>query len=87
MISNIYAAAGLRSEVRQIRTWLREKDLKKPPGISWIAVRSQIHSFMAGSRSHPQTDEIYENLTSLLSSMKDFGYAPDFRWVLHYEQD
>ncbi|KAK0605142.1 hypothetical protein LWI29_023178 [Acer saccharum] len=87
LISNIYAAAGLRSEVRQIRTWLREKDLKKPPGISWIAVRSQVHSFMAGSKSHPQTDEIYENLTSLLSSMKDLGYAPDFHWVLHYEED
>ncbi|KAK2641131.1 hypothetical protein Ddye_022894 [Dipteronia dyeriana] len=53
LISNIYAATGLRSEVIQIRTQLKEKDLKKPPGISWIAVRRRVHYFMAGNRSHP----------------------------------
>ncbi|KAL6270160.1 hypothetical protein ACE6H2_027071 [Prunus campanulata] len=32
LISNLYAAAGLRMEVRQIRTRLRKKGLERPPG-------------------------------------------------------
>ncbi|XP_075634547.1 pentatricopeptide repeat-containing protein At4g19191, mitochondrial-like [Castanea sativa] len=43
LLSNIYAAAGHWLEVRQIRTWLKEKGLNKPPGISWIVVRSQVN--------------------------------------------
>lgn len=87
LTSNIYAAAGLWSEVRQIRTSLREKGLKKPPGISWLADRNQIHSFTAGSRSHPMSDNIYETLSSLLSSIKEVGYVPDFFSGLHDEED
>ncbi|KAK7855816.1 pentatricopeptide repeat-containing protein [Quercus suber] len=43
LLSNIYAAAGHWLEVRQIRTWLKEKGLNKPPGISWIVVRIGFH--------------------------------------------
>ena len=61
-----------------MRTFLREKGLRKPPGISWIVVRSQIHSFVVVNRSHPMADKIYANLISLLHSMKEIGYVPDF---------
>ncbi|XVE60006.1 hypothetical protein DITRI_Ditri05aG0091900 [Diplodiscus trichospermus] len=87
LLCNIYAAAGLWSEVRQLRTCLREKGLRKPPGISWIVVRSQIHSFAAGDRSHPMADKIYANLNSLLHSMKEIGYVPDLRWILHVDEE
>ncbi|XP_022730932.1 putative pentatricopeptide repeat-containing protein At3g23330 isoform X2 [Durio zibethinus] len=87
LLCNVYAAAGLWSEVRQIRTCFREKGLRKPPGISWIVVGSQIHSFAAGDRLHPMADKIYANLNSLLQSMKEIGYASDLHWILHVDEE
>lgn len=87
LLSNIYAAAGLWSEVNKLRTLLQEKGLTKPPGKSWIAVRSKLHYFTAGDKSHPQADRIYSKLHFLLASVKKIGYVPDLRWVLHDEND
>ncbi|EOY32670.1 Pentatricopeptide repeat-containing protein [Theobroma cacao] len=87
LVCNAYAAAGLWSDVRQIRTCLKAKGLRKPPGMSWIVVRSQIHSFAAGDRSHPMADKIYANLNSLLHSMKEIGYVPDPHWILHVDEE
>ncbi|TYI19147.1 hypothetical protein ES332_A07G144100v1 [Gossypium tomentosum] len=86
LLCNVYAAAGLWPEVREMRRHLRAKGLRKPPGISWIVVRSQIHSFAAGDRSHPMADKIYANLNSLLQSIKEIGYVPDLRWILHNDE-
>ncbi|KAJ4724274.1 Pentatricopeptide repeat-containing protein [Melia azedarach] len=87
LISNIYAATGLWAEVRKIRTWLRDRGLQKPPGFSWIVVRNQVHSFTAGSRSHPLSNKIYENLSSLLFLVKESGYVPDFSCLSHDEEN
>ncbi|CAB4287338.1 unnamed protein product [Prunus armeniaca] len=86
LISNIYAAAGLWMEVRQIRTRLREKGLEKPPGVSWIVVQSQVHCFVAGDTSHLQSDIIYASLNSLSTLIKERGYIPDLRLVLCDEE-
>ncbi|XP_021894236.1 pentatricopeptide repeat-containing protein At3g24000, mitochondrial-like [Carica papaya] len=85
LLSNIYAGAGLWSEVGQIRAWLRANGLRKTPGVSWIVIRSQIHSFTAADRLHPFSEEIYAILSSLLSSIKEMGYVPNFHWLLHDE--
>ncbi|XP_023512051.1 pentatricopeptide repeat-containing protein At3g03580-like isoform X2 [Cucurbita pepo subsp. pepo] len=73
LLSNVYAAAGLWSEVSQIRKWVRDKGLVKPPGTSWIVIGSQVHYFTATDVSHPQSEEIYENLNSLTSLIQDMG--------------
>ncbi|GMH00045.1 hypothetical protein Nepgr_001884 [Nepenthes gracilis] len=83
LLSNIYAAAGLWSEVIDLRTQLKEKGLTKHPGLSWIFVRSQFHCFISGDQSHPRSGEICANLSSLLSSLEDNGYVPDLRWDLY----
>ncbi|KAL2507330.1 Pentatricopeptide repeat-containing protein [Forsythia ovata] len=87
LLSNIYAAACQWSEVEKLRKLLREKDFRKPPGKSWVSVRNKIHYFTAGDKLHPQCDKIYRKLESLLSSIKERGYVPDLRWVLHDEED
>ncbi|CAK7331028.1 unnamed protein product [Dovyalis caffra] len=87
LLSNIYAEAGLWSEVRQIRTLLKEKGLRKPPGTSWIVIRDQIHCFTAADTSHPQSDKIYANLNSLLTLIREPGYVTDFHLVWHDEED
>ncbi|KAL6273636.1 hypothetical protein ACE6H2_024328 [Prunus campanulata] len=86
LISNIYAAAGLWMEVRQIRTQLREKGLEKTPGVSWIVVKSQVHCFVAGDTAHLQSDIIYASLNSLSTLIKESGYIPDLRLVLRDEE-
>jgi pentatricopeptide repeat protein len=85
LLSNIYAAADCWLEVTRIRTWLKEKGLHKPPGISWIVVRSQVQYFTAGDLSHPQSGQIYANLNSLLCTIKENGYVPDLFWISHDE--
>ncbi|KDP22092.1 hypothetical protein JCGZ_25923 [Jatropha curcas] len=87
LLSNIYAAAGFWSEVRQIRKWLKDKGLKKPPGTSWLIVRGQVHSFTAGDTSHLQSDRIYGNLNSLLLLTREYGYVTDFHLAMDDEQD
>ncbi|XP_030507399.2 pentatricopeptide repeat-containing protein At2g13600 isoform X1 [Cannabis sativa] len=87
LLSNIYAAAGLWLEVRKIRLLLQEKGLKKSPGLSWIVVQNQVHSFSAGDTSHPLSEKIYANLCSLTNLIRESGYTPDFGWVLYEEEE
>ncbi|KVH90795.1 Pentatricopeptide repeat-containing protein [Cynara cardunculus var. scolymus] len=87
LLSNIYAAAGLWSEVKNLRLILENKGLKKPAGRSWIVIKSQLHFFAAGDKSHPESENIYEKLTYLLTLVKGMGYVPDLRWVLHDEDN
>ncbi|KAL5715776.1 hypothetical protein ACHQM5_017550 [Ranunculus cassubicifolius] len=87
LLSNIYAAEGLWEDVRHLRAELKEKNLAKPPGRSWIVIRSQVHNFTAGDTSHPNKDKIYMKLISLKSLIMENGYAPDRRWVLQDIKD
>ncbi|XP_050382844.1 pentatricopeptide repeat-containing protein At2g33680-like [Argentina anserina] len=77
LLSNVYAAAGLWLEVRKVRTLLREKGLKKPPGTSWIIIKSQVHYFVASDTSHLDSNRIYECLNSLSALTREIGYIPD----------
>uniref|UniRef100_A0A7N0SX91 Pentatricopeptide repeat-containing protein n=1 Tax=Kalanchoe fedtschenkoi TaxID=63787 RepID=A0A7N0SX91_KALFE len=54
LLANIYAAAGHWPEVEQLWNFLKDKNLAKEPGISWISVKGQVHSFTAGDETHPK---------------------------------
>ncbi|KAM0013840.1 putative tetratricopeptide-like helical domain superfamily, DYW domain-containing protein [Helianthus debilis subsp. tardiflorus] len=87
LLSNIYAANGLWSEVKNLRLIVKNKGLKKPSGRSWIVIKSKVHFFAAGDKTHPQSETIYKRLTFLLTSITEMGYVPDLSWVLHDEDD
>ncbi|KAK2967424.1 hypothetical protein RJ640_022356 [Escallonia rubra] len=78
---------SLGEAMKFIEAVLEEKGLKKPPGKSWIVMRGDIHCFKAGDKSHAQSGASYAKLRSLMSSVKEGGYIPDLRWVLHDEED
>ncbi|KAJ0986198.1 hypothetical protein J5N97_004554 [Dioscorea zingiberensis] len=61
-MSNIYAKLGRWQEVIKVRKRLRELNVRKDPGCSWIEVKETVHVFCVEDRSHPQRDEIYEAL-------------------------
>ncbi|XP_057854001.2 pentatricopeptide repeat-containing protein At1g11290, chloroplastic-like [Cryptomeria japonica] len=83
LLSNIYAEAGRWDGVAKIRTMMRDGDLKKKPGCSWIEVKNRFHTFFGGDRSHQDSEIIYSTLQSLHKLMRDSGYVPDTKYELH----
>eukprot|EP01018_Ginkgo_biloba_P009223 Gb_41641 [translate_table: standard] len=82
LLSNIYAAAGRWDNVTKLRRMMNDKGLRKRPAGSWIEVKSKVHSFLVGDRSHPQRERIYSTLENLAGQMKEAGYAPETNFVL-----
>uniref|UniRef100_A0ACD5TPT6 Uncharacterized protein n=1 Tax=Avena sativa TaxID=4498 RepID=A0ACD5TPT6_AVESA len=87
LLSNLYSQAGLWDEVARVRSLMRDKNLSKEIGLSWIDVGNTIHEFRAGDTSHPQAQEIYGKLFALIREIKDMGYVPDTSIVLHDMSD
>eukprot|EP01018_Ginkgo_biloba_P035921 Gb_12076 [translate_table: standard] len=83
LISNIYARSGRWADVASVRKMMKERVLKKMPGCSWINVKSRVHVFLVGDRSHPEMEKILAMLKSLAEQMKKAGYVPDTNYVLH----
>ncbi|KAL5821583.1 hypothetical protein ACOSQ3_023465 [Xanthoceras sorbifolium] len=82
-MANIYAIAGMWSDVAKIRKIMNDRGVVKKPGLSWIEVKREVHMFMVGDTSHPQSKEIQEFLVELSKRMKEEGYVPDTNFVLH----
>ncbi|XVE64366.1 hypothetical protein DITRI_Ditri07aG0095100 [Diplodiscus trichospermus] len=83
LLSNLYASAGQWEDVAQIRKNMKERNLIKEAGCSWIEVDNKIHRFHVGDTSHPQVQEIYKKLDEMALKIKGLGYIPDTDFVLH----
>ncbi|KAK7345317.1 hypothetical protein VNO77_15919 [Canavalia gladiata] len=82
LLSNIYAKAGKWEKVAKFRNMMTQRKLKKVPGWTWIEVDNKTYQFSVGDRSHLQSKEIYEMLTSLIKKLEMAGYVPDTDFVL-----
>lgn len=71
LLSNIYAAAGKWDGVAKMRTFLRDKGLKKTPGSSWLEVNGQVCEFLVADQSHPRSDDIYAILRNIELEIKE----------------
>ncbi|KAJ7278093.1 hypothetical protein O6H91_06G050200 [Diphasiastrum complanatum] len=87
LLSNIYAAAGRKDELAKIRNEMKDAGVKKLPGCSWIEVDKQVHAFVVGDATHPQSKEILAELDRLAGLMKEAGYIPDLSFVLDDVED
>ncbi|OIT19197.1 PREDICTED: pentatricopeptide repeat-containing protein At4g32450, mitochondrial-like [Nicotiana attenuata] len=56
---------------------------KKKSAQSLLEARSRVHEYRAGDRSHPDHEKIYELLRGLKQLMKEDGYIPEIKFVLH----
>ncbi|KAJ7951556.1 Pentatricopeptide repeat-containing protein [Quillaja saponaria] len=83
MISNMYAARGRWKDVASIRSLMKNNNAKKFAAYSWIEVDYKVHKFVSEDRSHPETEEIYRELNSLIGKLMEIGYNPDTNIVLH----
>ncbi|KAG5029241.1 hypothetical protein JHK87_012755 [Glycine soja] len=83
LLANIYSSANRWQNVSEVRRAMKDKMVKKEPGISWVEVRNQVHQFHIGDECHPKHVEINQYLEELTSEMKKRGYVPDTSYVLH----
>lgn len=72
---NMYLDAGRQSLATKIRDLMKDRGVKKEPGLSWIEIGASVHSFVAGDRSHPQSHAIYAKLEEMLSKLEKIAYA------------
>ncbi|CAK9176302.1 unnamed protein product [Ilex paraguariensis] len=61
----------------------KEKERKKLAGQNLLEVRSRVHEYRAGDTSHPDNDKIYALLRGMKQQMKEAGYVPETKFVLH----
>ncbi|XP_006851086.2 pentatricopeptide repeat-containing protein At3g05340 [Amborella trichopoda] len=83
LMSNIYSFEGRWDEKARVMKEMRERGVKKEAGVSWIEVGRMVHGFVVGDRMHPQAEVIHEELKGLIGLMRDEGYVPDLRFLLH----
>ncbi|XP_042031427.1 pentatricopeptide repeat-containing protein At3g49170, chloroplastic-like [Salvia splendens] len=83
LLSNLYASAGQWEDVAKIRKGMKERNVVKEAGCSWIETANTVHKFYVGDTKHPEAREIYEELERLVVEIKGMGYVPDTRYVMH----
>lgn len=83
LLSNLYASTSQWDHVTDIRKGMKERNVVKEVGCSWIETGNKVHKFYVGDTSHPQAREIYEELDQLAVNIKKLGYIPDTNFVLH----
>ncbi|XP_042413522.1 pentatricopeptide repeat-containing protein At5g48910-like [Zingiber officinale] len=77
LLSNFYASLGDWGTVSQVRLMMKELDIKKDPGCSWITVNGRIHEFVVEDNTHPQSRKIHLMLAEMADKLHEAGYVPD----------
>ncbi|KAK7262163.1 hypothetical protein RJT34_29724 [Clitoria ternatea] len=82
-LANVYAAQNRWDHVARIRSSMKENNVVKIPGYSWIEINSSVHEFRSNDRLHPELASIHEKLKTLEKKMKLAGYVADLEFALH----
>ncbi|KAK6163638.1 hypothetical protein DH2020_000502 [Rehmannia glutinosa] len=72
LLSNIYAATGSWRGASNVRKKMKALGVQKRPGISSIEVNGIIHEFVAGDKSHTDSESIYMMLKHLSNELRLF---------------
>lgn len=75
-VANIYAADGKWGDFAKIRRLLRGMGSKKAAGKSWIEVKNQIYSFVAGDKFGSHIELVYAIVDLLGLHMKELRCHP-----------
>ncbi|PSS07526.1 Pentatricopeptide repeat-containing protein [Actinidia chinensis var. chinensis] len=77
LLCNIYAVCNRWENLREVRNMMMDKGIKKTPGCSLIEMNGMVHEFVAGDRSHPQSEEIFSKLEQMIEDLNFSGYIPN----------
>ncbi|KAG2274048.1 hypothetical protein Bca52824_056603 [Brassica carinata] len=84
LLSNMYAGAKEWANVASVRRSMKERGVKKEPGLSWIEHQGGVHYFSVGSLSHHPDIKLVNGMLEWLNmKAKRAGYVPDRKAVLH----
>lgn len=83
LLSNIFASKGRWDDVKNVRTLMSKRGVKKEPGCSWVEISGQVHIFVSQDGSHPKIRDIHLKLEDLSQKLTSAGYAPKMEHVLH----
>lgn len=77
LLSNTYADASRWNDKDQLRAAMKERGVKKTPGLSWVETSTgELHSFFNGDKLHAQCHDIYSALDGLMENLRDEDYEP-----------
>lgn len=74
LLYNIYDDAGKEKPALEVRKLMRDRGVKKEPGISWIEVGNKVHTFLVDDRSHAMSQLIYSRLEEMLVKIKRISF-------------
>ncbi|KAK1359305.1 pentatricopeptide repeat-containing protein [Heracleum sosnowskyi] len=80
-MSNMYASLGNWEEVADVRLRMKELDVRKDPGCSWIELDGLVHEFLVEDDTHPRTKEIKFMLEEMSEQLSLTGYRSDTKQV------
>lgn len=83
LLSNVYAAHERWTDVGRIRESMKNRDVKKVPGVSYIEGKGVMHKFYNGDKSHENYREIYAKLDEIRFRIREYGYVAETSFVLH----
>lgn len=82
LMSNIYADGDKWDEVRRINDMRIKARAWKKPGKAWVEIKSKVHEFIVGDKTHQESTYIYNKLRKIKRQMNDTGYVPNVELVL-----
>ncbi|CAN8256488.1 unnamed protein product [Cochlearia groenlandica] len=83
LLSNMYAGAKQWVDVVSIRRSMKDKGVKKEPGLSWIEHQGEVYYFSVGKLSHHPDMKLINGMLEWLNlKAKRAGYVPDRAAVL-----
>ncbi|CAH9075550.1 unnamed protein product [Cuscuta epithymum] len=82
-LANVYAACRKWEEAAKIRKLMKDRQVKKEQGISWVQIKNGVHVFGVEDGLHPQRDAIYQTMEKIWKEIKKLGFVPDTESVLH----
>ncbi|XP_022888744.1 pentatricopeptide repeat-containing protein At2g13600-like [Olea europaea var. sylvestris] len=77
IMSNMYSGSGKWREKIKVRDELRDLEVKKVPGCSWIQLNHRVHVFSADDRTHPCCNTIYATMERLMTNV-NYSVQLDF---------
>ncbi|KAK1418290.1 hypothetical protein QVD17_27433 [Tagetes erecta] len=76
-LSNMYASLANWDGVMETRLMMKQNEVKKDPGCSWIEVDGAIHEFVVADESHAKANDICMMLEEMKEKLRLAGYKPD----------
>ncbi|KAK3407943.1 hypothetical protein EUGRSUZ_J00275 [Eucalyptus grandis] len=83
LLSNTYAVNKMWDGVSTARKLLKDSEVKKEKGKSWIEIKDKVHSFVVGDRIHPKIADVYLKLDGLFNEVERWGYRAETEHDLH----